>query len=798
MSEYLSKKNSTKNNENATPIKIAIAGNPNCGKTALFNSLTGIRQQTGNWPGVTVDRKEGKTKLGKQNIQVIDLPGIYSLDASSLDEQIALNFLLARDFDLIINVLDASNLERNLYLTIQLLEMGVPIVIALNMIDVAKSNGLQINWQQMSKILNCPVVPIVAVENQGIDDLKSQIIQVAKGKIQGGNYLAHEQVIEDSLSSLIPLLPESLKQKNRRMIALKALEGIQLDELTKIENYPKFIDQLEKMQKNITSLTGESLDSYLADSRYSHAHSIAVKSIQPSNITKSNLTNKIDSIVLNRYLGIPLFLMIMYLMFMFTINFGGAFIDFFDIAAGAIFIDGVGSAITSIGLPDWLRIIIADGIGGGIQIVATFIPIIAALFLFLSVLEDSGYIARAAFIMNRAMSAIGLPGRAFMPLIIGFGCNVPGIMATRSLESERERKLTILMNPFMSCGARLPVYVLFAAAFFPNNGQNIIFLLYLVGIVVAIITGLIMKQSLLTGESSHFIMELPTYHRPILKNILLRMWDRLKVFIQGAGKIIIVMVLILNLLNSIGVDGSFGNENSNNSILSATSKKLTPIFAPMGVSKDNWPAVVGIISGALAKEVVVGTLDNLYTNIAKTQTDNLGQNKNNSVIDSIKEAFSTIPINLLNIKDTVLDPLGLQVEGTIANQQASVEELEINVSTFGVMQNFFPNVHSVIAFMLFILLYMPCVAALGAIKRESGGWWMIFVGFWTTFIAYVTASVYYQLAVFTINPISSFLWILSLITIMVVVIMILRLWSKKHADDQGNIHSYKFASSGRY
>jgi ferrous iron transport protein B len=306
----------------------------------------------------------------------------------------------------------------------------------------------------------------------------------------------------------------------------------------------------------------------------------------------------------------------MYLMFLFTINVGGAFIDFFDGVAGAFFVDGLGELMSAAGSPDWLRVLVADGAGAGLQVVATFIPIIAALYLFLSVLEDSGYMARAAFVMDRFMRAIGLPGKAFVPLIVGFGCNVPAIMATRTLENERERKLTILMNPFMSCGARLPVYALFAAAFFPQSGQNVVFALYLIGIGVAILTGLLMKQSLLPGSSSGFMMELPPYHLPTLKGVLLRAWDRVRLFVKEAGQVIVVMVLALNVLNSIGTDGTFGNENTEQSLLSETARILTPAFTPLGVQEDNWPAVVGIFSGILAKEVVVGTLDSLYTRVA--------------------------------------------------------------------------------------------------------------------------------------------------------------------------------------
>jgi ferrous iron transport protein B len=344
-------------------------------------------------------------------------------------------------------------------------------------------------------------------------------------------------------------------------------------------------ERLTGIQTETEMKLGDDIDISLADARYGFVNQVTGDTVHRKSQVKRSTSDTIDRVVLNRVVGIPIFLLAMYLMFMFTINIGGAFIDFFDIFTGTILVDGLGQWMTSLGSPEWLTVLVANGIGGGIQVVATFIPIIAFLYLFLSALEDSGYMARAAFVMDRAMRAIGLPGKAFVPLIVGFGCNVPAIMATRTMEQERDRIMTIVMSPFMSCGARLPVYALFAAAFFPTSGQNVVFGLYLIGIAVAILTGLIMKNTLLQGQTMPFVMELPPYHVPTIKGVLLRTWDRTKSFMFRAGKIIVPMVLVLNVLNAIGTDGTYSNEDSDKSVLSEIGRTIAPAFSPMGMTE---------------------------------------------------------------------------------------------------------------------------------------------------------------------------------------------------------------------
>jgi ferrous iron transport protein B len=756
-------------------LTIALGGNPNCGKSALFNQLTGIRQKTGNWPGVTVDRKEGHFSLQGEEVKVIDLPGIYSLDASSLDEQVTRDFLLSHEATLIVNIVDAVNLERNLYFTVQLREMGLPMVIAVNMMDVARKRGIELDFEHLSEHLGCPVVPLVATTGEGVEELKRQIKRVATDNSFSGFQVTHDETVEQAITDLKPAMAGKCSKGDCRWITLKLLEGDPHAEfLAGKELWPRVTEWREIIEKR----AGEEADIYIADARYSHAHALARHVIRERGKVGRTLTDRIDRLVLSKIFGVPLFLLVMYLMFMFTINIGGAFIDFFDILAGAVFVESLGGWLRAFGAPEWLTVLLADGAGGGVQVVATFIPIIACLYLFLSILEDSGYMARAAFVMDRFMRTIGLPGKAFVPMIVGFGCNVPAVMATRTLENERERKLTILMNPFMSCGARLPVYVLFAAAFFPADGQNLVFALYLIGIAIAVLTGMIMRRTLLSGSSTGFMMELPPYHLPTLKGVSLRTWDRVKLFIRDAGKVIVIMVVALNMLNSVGTDGSFGNQESDKSLLSTFGQAVTPVFAPMGIENDNWPATVGIFTGILAKEAVVGTLDSIYTQIAAEESGGMEAQGPFEFWPTVQEAFASVPENLAGVSEMLLDPLGLDV-GETRDLQTAAGEQEVSGGIFGAMASRFDGQAGAFAYLLFILLYFPCVATIGAIARETGGRWAGFVAAWTTGVAYTTATIFYQAATFTRHPASSTLWIALLGTLIIGVIIALRIWGKK-------------------
>ena len=756
---------------------IALIGNPNCGKTTLFNDLTGANQRTGNWPGVTVDRKEGKYSYDGVEFTVVDLPGVYSLDAedesTGLDELIARDYLLSGEADLVINIVDASNLERNLYLTTQIMEMRVPMVTALNMIDVARERELDINTDVLSQRLGCFVIPISAFLGEGIDILRSRINQLIDNPGNLPTVVAYPAVIEDTLSQIEPLVRKKGRNKkiSTRWFALKLLE---YEDRVAPELKGKELDRIIiENRRKIHQLLQEDIDIIIADTRYGFIRSLMQSSVRQRRNISSTISDKIDQFVLNRWIGIPLFLVVMYLMFFIAINIGGAFIDFFDISVGTVFVDAPQAWLESLNTPGWLIGFITS-IGGGIQTVATFIPQIGLLFVILSILEDSGYMARAAFAMDKLMRLVGLPGKSFVPMLVGFGCNVPAIMATRTLENRRDRLMTIMMNPFMSCGARLPVYALFAAAFFPRNGQNLVFGLYLIGIAAAIFTGLVMKNTIMQGEASPFVMELPPYHIPKPKGIAIRAWDRLRAFMLKAGKIIILMVMILSLLNSVGTDGSFGTQDSKDSILAATSQSVTPLFAPMGVTQENWPATVGIFTGVFAKEAMVGSLDSLYGQLALEESGEVAEEDGFDFWGGIGEAFATIPANLADLGNQILDPIGLNI-GDVQDQAVVAEEQEVAVGTFGQMSQRFDSKVGAFAYLLFVLMYFPCVAATGAVYRETNLGWTLLVAGWTTGLGYWVATMFYQIATFSQHPGSSLAWIISGVVAMAVTIFLFKL-----------------------
>ncbi|WP_257266102.1 Fe(2+) transporter permease subunit FeoB [Endozoicomonas sp. ONNA2] len=756
---------------------VAIVGNPNCGKTTLFNALTGARQRVGNWPGVTVEKRSGFYTFADNAIEVVDLPGTYCLDVVdsdvSLDEKVARDYILKREADLIINILDASNIERNLYLTTQLLDMGAPVIVVLNMMDVAREKGMDIDIDKLSQELRCPVLPLVASNSGNIKAFLKDINDFLNKSIPVAPPLDLGEQLEQAVAVIELTLDESVhldSPLSRRWYALKLLEGdmVPLPDLTW-----QVVNEATRQRHIIEAALEEDLDIILASRRYDVVGHLMTSVMRERDVASHQLSESIDRVVLNRALGFPIFLGVMYLMFMFTINFGGAFIDFFDIFTGTLLVDGLGHWLYSIGVPAWAVTLLADGVGGGIQTVSTFIPVIAFLFLFLSILEDSGYMARAAFVIDRLMRFLGLPGKAFVPMLVGFGCNVPAIMAARTLDNEKDRLLTISMAPFMSCGARLPVYALFAAAFFPESGQNVVFILYLVGILAAIFTGLILKQSILSGDSSPFIMELPNYHLPSVRQVMLRTWDRLKAFILRAGKAIVMVVVVLNTLNAIGTDGSFGHQNTQGSMLSKIGQTITPAFAPMGMTADNWPAAVGLFTGILAKEAVVGTLDSMYGAIAASEGADTEGETTFDLLAGLREALATIPANLGGLTGTLADPLGVEV-GDLTDLDAVAEEQAVKTSTFSVMAGLFPSHAAVIAYLLMILLYTPCVAALGAIYRETTLGWTLFIAGWTFFLGYAVATIYYQLSLVSVQPGVTLLWVVSIMLMMFIVITLMK------------------------
>jgi len=763
-----------------TSLVLGLVGNPNCGKTTLFNGLTGARQTVGNWPGVTVERKFGTYADEDAKVTVVDLPGVYSLGVASdasVDESISRDYILSGEADVFVNIIDASNLERNLYLTAQLLEMNVPLVVALNMMDIAKERRIRIDHEALSRGLGCPVVPLVASRKEGLEHLKRAIAVTAGSDNITNSHVGYDPHIEETIANVLPTVtPIAETHKlSPRWLTIKLIEG---DIQAKRISGGVADDIVAQEQKRLEELSDEDADILFADGRFGFASQLIATSVKRVGVAQRTLTDRIDRVVLHRLLGIPIFLVVMYLLFLFTINVGSAFIDFFDIFVGTILVDGVAHVLHGLSTPEWLVTLLASGVGGGIQTVATFIPVIACLYLFLSFLEDCGYMARAAFVMDRFMRFIGLPGKAFIPLIVGFGCNVPAIMASRTLENKSDRIITVMMSPFMSCGARLPVYALFAAAFFPVGGQNLVFALYLIGILFAVLTGLVLRNTLLAGETAPFIMELPPYHLPTLKGILLRTWERLKSFVIRAGRVIVLVVMALSFLNALGTDGSFGNEDSDQSVLAVASKAMTPVVAPMGIREDNWPATVGMITGIFAKEAVVGTLDSLYGALAQDEAPEDEAETGFDLTAGVIEAFETIPANLAVLADALVDPLGLNI-GDVSTPNIAAEEQGVGLGTFGAMVARFDGQLGAFAYLLAVLLYMPCVAAIAAIYRETGAMWSIFASLWTTGLGYGAAVVTYQAGTFSRDPISAAAWIGGIVFVLAVVLASMRVMSQR-------------------
>ncbi|ARD39652.1 Fe(2+) transporter permease subunit FeoB [Edwardsiella ictaluri] len=741
-------------------LTIGLIGNPNSGKTTLFNQLTGARQRVGNWAGVTVERKEGQFATPQHQVKLVDLPGTYSLttisEQTSLDEQIACHYILSGDADLIVNVVDAANLERNLYLTLQLLELGIPCIVALNMLDIARSQQIEIDIDALSKRLGCPVIPMVSTRSEGICTLKRAIDMPPVCAVEA--LVDYPPLLLSQVDRLSQVMPDSLTMQQRRWIALQLLEG-DIYSSSRASNaqalLPEVRDVLQRTLNEDPALI-------IANARYQSITDICDAVSNSQQAQPNRLTEKLDRVILNRWLGIPIFLLVMYLMFLLAINIGGALQPLFDIGSATLFIQGIQWLGATLNFPDWLTIFLAQGVGGGINTVLPLVPQIGMMYLFLSFLEDSGYMARAAFVVDRMMQALGLPGKSFVPLIVGFGCNVPSVMGARTLDAPRERLITVLMAPFMSCGARLAIFAVFSAAFFGQDGALVVFSLYLLGIVMAILTGLMLKHTLMRGESSPFVMEMPVYHVPHLKSLLLQTWQRLKGFVIRAGRVIIIVSIFIGALNSFSFSGKPVSD-LNDSALATTSKILTPLLQPIGVKEDNWQATVGLVTGAMAKEVVVGTLNTLYT--AEHINEEAFDPQGYSLAGGLKEALDE---TWQGLKDTFsISVLSNPIE-------ASKGDGEMGNSSMGVMSSKFGSVSAAYAYLIFVLLYVPCVSVMGAIARESSRGWMLFSIGWGLNVAYSLATLYYQVVNFSAHPDYSLIAISVVILFNLALLIVLR------------------------
>ena len=730
-------------------MQIALVGNPNCGKTTLFNTLTGASQRVGNWSGVTIESKSGHFDHHRGQIEVIDLPGTYTLTRSSIecpqDETLTATFLLANPCQIILNVVDAINIERNLYLTLQLLEQQLPVVIALNRMDLMEKSGNQINIDHLASQLGCKIVPIIARSGVGVEGLKEIVSQQ---KHVEGCRIDYPSVVEQQIT----LLEQATKAKRYQVI--RWLEGEPCDN-----------PLVAKAQSEILSKTEQEADILIATSRYQFIEKIVSESRKACKLpTKqpSQMGRYIDRVACHRVFGIPFFLAVMYALFFFAINIGGAFQDFFELSSDAFFVQGFAALLTTWHAPHWLMALLVSGLGKGISTILTFIPVIGAMFLALAFLEDSGYMARAAFVIDRLMRAIGLPGKSFVPMIVGFGCNVPAIMGMRTLENKRDRILAVMMSPFMSCGARLAIFTVFVAAFFPTGGQNIVFLLYVIGISMAVLTGLMLKKTLLKGEVAPLILEMPEYQWPHWQSLWFHCWHRLRRFVMNAGKLILPVCILIGVLNNISAQGVWLKEPDQTSVLASIGKSVVPVFKPLGVEEDNWPAAVGLITGILAKEVVIGTLNSLYMPNSDVEPENEFH-----LSVSLKQRLMTIPENFMALSHAWGNPV-------LAS--SSSEQLDNHV--YGEMVRRFNGQSNAFAYLLFVLLYFPCVSATAAMAREVQRGWTIFSVCWTTGLAYAMAVVYYQCATFVNHPLTSSIWVGTWIGIAIATVLGIRYYAR--------------------
>lgn len=698
--------------------KIALAGNPNCGKTTLFNELTGSRQHVGNWPGVTVDKKEGIYKKDK-NISIIDLPGTYSLSPYSAEEVIARDFIVKENPDVVIDIVDGTNIERNLYLTLQIIETKVPMVIAVNMMDEVESRGDKIDCKKLSEVLGVPVVPIVAKRGKGIAELMNAAYQVAKSNMSPRDL----DIFDGNISSAIKSIMEILKdeENNKKWKAIKLIEGDEIVNKTISDSQKEFVDNVIKQ---IEEADGDT-EARIADLRYQFISGLVKSTVKKSKIghveTKSD---KLDRILTNRILALPIFAIIMYLLFACTFSENFLFIP--GLKSPGVWLAGLveeawgmfGGAI-ELAIQDaspWIKSLVVDGIIEGIGAVMGFIPLVLVLYLLISFLEDSGYMARVAFVMDRIFRRFGLSGRSFIPLLMGFGCGVPAIMATRTLDSEKDRKITTIITGFMPCGAKLPIFAMFVATFFAQSNKTLItYSLYMLSIIVAIVVSLLLNKFVYKSNSSNFVMELPQYRVPTLKSIFIHGWEKVKGFAVKAGTIIFISTIFIWLLSNFNIN-SFNGENKRNSengsimcemdesFLASVGNTIAPIFKPLGFGE--WRPTVGVATGWIAKEMVVVTFAQLY---------------DEDVTPEYLETFFS------EYDKDELEEMGF--EGGVYDEESAPDiysevilfegEDENALST---MKNDIPTKAAAYSYMVFNLLCMPCFAAVGAMKRELKTW----------------------------------------------------------------------------
>lgn len=742
---------------------IALAGNPNVGKSTIFNILTGSRQHTGNWPGKTVEKKEGQLKIGDDEVIVVDLPGTYSLTAYSVEEIIARDFIINENPTAVVAVVDTSNLERNLYLVAQILELDVPVIVNLNMTDVASSRGLKINAAQLSKRLGgLPVVETVGNRAMGIDQLKEAITQVSAHPPKTLPKARYEGVLGTEMAALEAKIKENEKLANYqpRWLASKLLEDDQeAIELLNAQGADELVEAATAAQARIEEATDEDAETLIADRRYAFIGEITSNVLERPSESVMTTSDKIDKIVTHRVWGLPIFLLMMWIMFQVTANVSAPFLDWVDGFINETVYNWGGSLMTALGLGGtWISDMVTDGIIAGVGGVLVFVPVLLFLYLALGLLEDSGYMARAAFVMDRVMRWMGLHGKSFLPMIVGFGCTVPAVYATRTLENEKDRKLTGFLATFMSCGARLPVYVVFGAAFFGAASGNLIFSMYILGIAVALAVGFVLKQTVYKGQPpAPFVMELPPYRAPRFRDVIRQMWERTRGFVVKAGTVILAVSVVLWLLMAIPMGanaGSFNDVAPEDSVFATVSGVIAPVFAPAGFG--TWEASGSLITGFLAKEVVVGTMAVIYApdgevmeveaEEATTFLEDVGGavvSFGEATVLTVQEALNILPrtINIIpGVEVVEFDFLGG------AEEEEDTSRLEIAlVNSFNKSAGSpAAGTLAAVAFNVFVLLYVPCMVAVAAMRQEFGSRWMwAQIGF-TLGLAWVSAVLVFQ------------------------------------------------------
>ena len=675
-------------------IKIALAGNPNSGKTTMFNALTGANQFVGNWPGVTVEKKEGKLK-GHKDVGIMDLPGIYSLSPYTLEEVVARNYLINDNPDVILNIVDGSNIERNLYLTTQLIELGIPVVVAVNMMDVVEKSGDTIDFGKLGKELGCEVVPVSALKGNGVKEAAEKAVKTAKRN--SGVKILHsfDNRLEEWLSEIEKRIGINVPDEQKRFYAIKLFEGD-----NKIRNLMNIVPDVSDIVSKAEKELDDDAESIITDARYKYISSIIGGCYKKNKKKKLTASDKIDRVVTNRWLALPIFAVVMLIVYYVSVTTVGAWAT--DWANDGVFGEGwnlfgiwvpgipvlLENLLNAIGTADWINSLILEGIVAGVGAVLGFVPQMLVLFIFLAFLEGCGYMARIAFIMDRIFRKFGLSGKSFIPMLIGSGCGVPGIMASRTIENDRDRKMTIMTTTFIPCGAKLPIIALIAGALF-GGAWWVAPSAYFVGIAAIVVSGIILKKTkMFSGDPAPFVMELPQYHLPTVTNVLRSMWERGWSFIKKAGTIILLSTIVLWFLQGFGFeDGSFGMvEALNNSVLAKIGGVIAPIFAPLGWG--DWKAAVAAVTGLIAKENVVGTFGVLY-------------------------GFGEVAED------------GAEIWGSLAASYTAI---------------------AAYSFLVFNLLCAPCFAAIGAIKREmnSAKWTWFAIGYQTVF-AYTAALAIYQI-----------------------------------------------------